>query len=172
MCLPGILIIALIVLVIVLMTGQTSGYRKAPSVGVQDNREEFGDILGTLGPYAAQIAAANNQTDQSDPSLRLQPWPAWNAGTYIQSIFTDMQKAGIPPEEPLTITSKCQKQCESNDPLASQKCTGMCYCHNSCRVSCAIDCQHTDDPTDDCMNGCMATKTTNCNQFSWGFAEH
>lgn len=167
MHLAGILVITLIVLVIILMTGQKSGYKVAGS-----GKEEFGDILGALGEYEAQISAAINQTSQSDSSKRLQPWPAYNAGSYIQSTFTKMRKAGIPPQEPVTITSKCKKQCESRDPLASQKCQGQCYCHNSCRVSCAIDCQYTDEPTEDCLKGCMATKMTNCNQFSWGFAEH
>jgi len=175
MCLSGILIIALIVLIIILMTGQTSSFRKAPVLkedSDQGRKEEFGDILGLLGPYQAQIAAADNQTNQSDPSMRLQPWPAWNAGTYIQSTFTDMQKAGVPPKEPVTIISKCEEQCDSNDPLASQKCTGMCYCYANCHVKCALDCKHTREPTDQCMQGCMETKLVNCTNTSWGFESH
>ena len=169
MHLAGILVIALIVLVIILMTGQKSGYKVA---NLATGKEEFGDILGALGPYQAQLAASDDQIRQTDPSLRLQPNNAWNAGLYSRSIFTKMRQDGIPPEEPITITSKCKKQCASDDPLATMKCIGNCYCHSNCHVSCAIDCKYTDEPTEDCLKGCMATKMTNCNQVSWGFFDH
>ena len=170
MHLAGILIIALIVLIIILMTNKSSSYRNAPAP--EEKIEEFGDVLGALGPYQAQIAAAIDQTRQTDPSKRLEPGNDWNAGMYIQSTFTDMARKGIPPQEPITIISRCTEQCKSNDPLASQKCTGMCYCRENCRVSCEIDCEYTDEPRESCLRGCMATKTTNCNQFAWGFADH
>ncbi len=173
MHLVGILAIALIVLIIVLMTGQKSGYKTANlATDKQENREEFGDVLGALGPYDKVLAAADNQIRQTDPSKRLQPNNAWNAGMYVQSTITSMQKAGIPPEEPVTINSKCKKQCESKDPLASQKCRGMCACHENVKVSCAIDCQYTDEATKDCLHGCMASKLANCNNFSWVFYDH
>ena len=173
MHLAGILVIALIILIIVLMTGQTSGYRVASSVtGFQEKKEEYGDVLGALGPYDKILASAGNQIRQTDPSIRLQPNNAWNAGMYVQSTLTSMQKAGIPPQEPVTITSTCEKQCKSNDPLASQKCQGQCYCHNNVRRACSLDCAYTDEPLTDCLRGCMATKMTNCNQVSWGFFDH
>ena len=163
-----ICIIVIVILVVVLITNQ----KPEPGMKKLNNREGFGDILGALGDYDAQLAAAIDQTSQSDPSKRLQPWPAYNAGSYIQSYATTMRKAGIPPVKPTTITSKCKEQCKSDDPLASQKCTGMCYCYNNVKRACSIDCQYTDEPTKDCLRGCMANKLTNCNNFSWGFAEH
>lgn len=173
MHLAGILIIALIVLIVVLMTGQKSGYKIAPiATEYQGTKEEYGDVLGALGDYEAQISAADNQIRQADPSIRLQPNNAWNAGMYVQSTLTSMQKAGIPPEEPVTITSKCQKQCASKDPLASQKCTGLCSCHKNVERACVLDCQYSDEPLESCIKGCMASKLANCNNFSWVFYDH
>jgi hypothetical protein len=166
----AIFVIAVVILVIILMTGQKSGYKIAK---VNDGKEEFGDVLGALGPYQAQLAASDDQIRQTDPSLRLQPNNAWNAGLYNRSVFTDMRKAGVPPEEPVTITSKCKKQCASNDPLASQKCTGLCSCHENAKVWCTIQCKYQDhEPLSDCVRGCMKTKVTNCNQFNWVFFDH
>ena len=173
MHLAGILVIALIVLIVILMTGQRSGYKIAPfSTESQGEKEEYGDILGALGDYDKVLAAAGDQIRQTDASKRLQPNNARNAGFYLQSTLTSMQKAGIPPQEPITITSKCQKQCASNDPLASQKCTGMCSCHNHVQRACSLDCAYSDEPLADCMHGCMASKLTNCNQTSWIFYNH
>ena len=173
MHLVGILAIALIVLIIVLMTGQKSGYKTAKlATDKQENREEFGDVLGALGPYEAQISAAINQTSQSDPSKRLQPWPAYNAGSYIQSTFTKMRQQGIPAQEPITITSKCKKQCKSNDPLASQKCEGLCVTQASVKRWCEIQCAYTDDPFDQCLRGCMDIKMVNGVSSTWVFYDH
>ncbi len=170
MHLAGILVISLIVLIIVLMTGQKSGYKIAPLA--TENKEEFGDVLGALGDYDKVLAAADDQIRQTDASKRLQPQNAWNAGMYVQSTLTSMQKAGIPPQEPVTISSKCKKQCASNDPLASIKCEGVCVCHENVKRWCSIQCQYADEPLADCMHGCMASKLTNCNNFSWVFADH
>lgn len=165
----AIFVIAVVILVIILMTGQKSGYKIAKTGG----KEEFGDVLGALGPYQAQLAASDDQIRQTDPSLRLQPNNAWNAGLYNRSAFTDMRKAGVPPKEPVTITSKCKEQCKSNDPLASQKCTGLCSCHENAKVWCAIQCKYQDhEPLADCVRGCMKTKVTNCNSTSWIFFDH
>ena len=173
MHLAGILVIALIVLIVILMTGQKSGYKISPfATESQGNKEEFGDVLGTLGDYDRVLASAGDQIRQSDPSKRLQPNNDWNAGLYVQSTLTSMQKAGIPPQEPVTITSKCKDQCKSIDPLASQKCEGQCYCRNSSLRYCDIQCAYTDEPRELCMRGCLETKLTNCNNFSWGFANH
>ena len=80
MHLAGILIIALIVLIIVLMTGQKSGYKIAPIViESHGKKEEYGDVLGALGDYDKVLAAAGNQIRQTDASKRLQPNNAWNA---------------------------------------------------------------------------------------------
>ena len=169
MHLAGILVITLIVLVIILMTGQKSSYKVADKSA---GKEEFGDVLGALGEYDKVLSAADGQIRQTDPSLRLQPNNDWSAGLYIQSTLTKMRQDGVPPEEPVTITSKCKKEQRSNDPLATQKAVGQCYCHNNVQRACAIDCQYTDEPTESCLRGCMASKLTNCNQFSWGFFDH
>lgn len=136
------------------------------------NNEKFGNVLGALGPYEAQIAAAIDQTNQMDSSKRLQPNNPWNAGEYIESTFTNMQQNSIPPKEPLTIDSKCEKQCESSDHIAMQKCKSMCSCHNNVARYCQIQCQYTDDSEKSCMDHCMQTKLTNCNQVSWTFYNH
>ena len=137
-----------------------------------NQKEEFGNVLGALGAYDKIMASAVNQMNQSDPSKRLQPNNDWSGGLYLQSTLTKMQQQGIPPREPVTILSKCKEQCKSRDPLSSQKCEGTCFCRNNCARACSIDCQYTDEPQIDCMRGCMATKITNCNQFSWSFYNH
>ena len=173
MHLAGILIIALIVLIVVLMTGQKSGYKIAPiATEYQGAKEEYGDILGALGDYDKVLAAAGNQIRQTDASKRLQPNNAWNAGMYVQSTLTSMQKAGIPPEEPVTITSKCQKQCASKDPLASQKCEGLCVTQASVKRWCEIQCAYTDEPFDQCLRGCMDIKMVNGVSSTWVFYDH
>ena len=164
----AIFVIALLVLVIILMTGQKSGYK----VENKSGREGFGDILGALGDYQGQLSAAIDQTSQSDPSKRLQPWPAYNAGSYIQSYATAMRKAGVPPVEPVTITSKCKAQCKSDDPLASQNCSGLCYTQNNVKRYCDIQCQYSDEPLELCVKGCMETKMVNGVSSTWGFFDH
>jgi hypothetical protein len=168
MLLAGILVIALIVLIIILMTGQTSGYKISKSAG----KEEFGDILGALGPYKSQLAASDDQIRQTDPSLRLQPNNAWNAGLYARSVFTDMAKNKVPPEKPITNSSKCKKQCASKDPLASQKCEGVCVTRESVKRWCDIQCAYTDEPLDQCLKGCMETKLVNGVSSTWVFYDH
>ena len=167
MHLAGILVVALIVLIIILMTGQKSGYKVDDS-----GKEEFGDVLGALGEYESQISAADNQIRQSDPSKRLQPNNAWNAGLYTRSILTKMRQEGIPPDEPVTPGSKCKKQCASRDPLASQKCEGLCLTEASVRRACSLDCAYTDEPTESCLRGCMATKMVNGVSTTWVFFDH
>jgi len=164
----AIFVIALIVLIIILMTGQKSGY-KIPKTG---GKEAFGDILGALGEYQGQLAAADDQIRQTDASKRLQPNNAWNAGLYTRSVFTDMRKAGVPPEKPVTITSKCKAQCASEDPLATQKCTGLCYTQNNVKRYCDIQCQYSDEPLETCVRGCMETKMVNGVSSTWGFFDH
>jgi len=168
MLLAGILAVALIVLIIILMTGQRSG-RETPGPA---GKEEFGDILGALGPYKAQISSAVNQIRQTDASKRLQPNNSWNAGLYVESTFTDMRKSGVPPEKPVTIGSKCKEQCASRDPLASQKCEGLCVTQANARRWCDIQCQYSDEPLDQCVEGCMDIKMVNGVSSTWVFYDH
>jgi hypothetical protein len=130
--------------------------------------EGFAQVLGALGPYRKQIAQAIDNSNQQSADLRLQPQNNFNAGEYTWSTFTQMRKNGVPPHDPQTDLADCKKQCQSDDPLSSQKCVSMC----SCRVNVIRHCQENVCPYSKldkgyCMQSCIANNSANCNNFSW-----
>lgn len=133
-------------------------------------KENYGDVLGGLAPYQKQIAQALKNSDQQPVDRRMQPANNYNAGKYIESVFTQMRKNNIPPQEPQSDLVDCQTQCKSEDFLAENKCVGMCNCRANVIRYCKNQvCDYSSSNKEWCMKTCIANKSVNCNQVSWNY---